>query len=58
LQILDPGCCTLDFASLEWIAPPGFNLGCRRWLGGNLIESIGQAISRARAASFMISIDS
>jgi hypothetical protein len=43
----------------HWIAPPGFNLGCMRWLGGDhIIESIGQAIFRARAADFMISIDS
>jgi hypothetical protein len=42
----------------HWIAPPGFNLSCRQWLGGDHIESIGQAISRARAADFMISIDS
>jgi hypothetical protein len=48
MRILDPGRKTLDFASLDCIAW-GFNLGCRRWLGGDLIESIGQAISRAQA---------
>jgi hypothetical protein len=53
MLILDPGRWILH----HWIAPPGFNLGCRRWLGGDLIECIGQAISHARAADFMISID-
>jgi hypothetical protein len=52
--ILDPGRRILH----HWIAPPEFNLGCRRWLGGDGIESIGQAISCAQAADFMISIDS
>jgi hypothetical protein len=28
-QFLDPGRWMLH----HWIAPPGFNLGCRRWLG-------------------------
>jgi hypothetical protein len=44
----------------HWIALPGFNLGCRRWLGGDHIESIGHAnasaISRARLADFIISM--
>jgi hypothetical protein len=38
----------------HWVAPPGFNLGCRLVI----TLRVGQAISRVPAADFMISIDS